>query len=101
MVKPLKGGMVAGLVVFIGIATSLAVRPSAGQGSNMAMRRASDGKPDLSGIWQALSTADWDLQAHAARPGRPDLGALGAVPPGLSVVEGNEIPYQPAAAAER
>src|SRR5262245_50464130 len=68
----------------------------AGQGSPLR-----DGKPDLSGIWQAVNTANWDLQAHAARPGPPQLGALLATPAGLGVVEGNEIPYQPWAVAKK
>ena len=63
--------------------------------------RTTDGKPDLNGIWQALNTANWDLQDHAARPGRPELGAIGATPAGQGVVEGNEIPYQAWAAAKR
>ena len=50
------------------------------------------GKPDLSGIWQALNTAAWDIQDH--------IGQLG-VPPGLGVVEGNEIPYQSWAAKKK
>jgi len=32
-------------------------------------RRTADGKPDLNGIWQALNTANWDLQDHPARAG--------------------------------
>lgn len=53
------------------------------------------GKPDLNGIWQALGTAHWDIEAHAARMGPVvKMGALGAVPAGLGVVEGGEIPYQ-------
>ncbi len=51
-----------------------------------AIPRTADGKPDLSGIWQAVNTAAWDLQDHSGRLG---------VPAGRGVVEGNEIPYQP------
>jgi hypothetical protein len=76
-----------------------------------------DGKPNLNGIWQATTTANWDLLAHTMRPMvaqpgvYPDvpvlaapvlaLGAVGAVPPGPGVVEGNEIPYKPEAAAKK
>ena len=51
--------------------------------------------PDLSGIWQTITTANWDIQAHSAQPGPPQFGALFAEPAGLGIVEGNEIPYQP------
>ncbi len=64
--------------------------------------RTPDGKPNLNGIWQALNTANWDLEPHQAQPSPVvALGALGAVPPGPGVVEGNEIPYQAWAAAKR
>jgi len=57
-----------------------------------------DGHPNLNGIWQAMNTANWDLQEHAARPGLVlALGAEGAEPGGPGVVEGGEIPYLPAA----
>jgi len=59
------------------------------------------GKPNLSGIWQAVNEANWDIQAHQARPGPPQFGALFAEPAGLGVVEGNEIPYQPWAAEKK
>ncbi|MGE0393599.1 MAG: hypothetical protein AB7I25_08475 [Vicinamibacterales bacterium] len=58
-------------------------------------------RPDLSGIWQALNTANWNLEGHAAGPGVPALGALTATPPGRSVVEGGTIPYRPEALARR
>jgi hypothetical protein len=78
--------------------------------------RLADGHPDLNGIWQALNTANYDIQAHMARPAmalRPGpygplpaapvlaLGAVGAVPGGLGIVEGNEIPYLPAALEQK
>src|SRR5271166_2753795 len=74
------------------------------------------GKPDLNGIWQALSEANYDLEAHSARPAlalRPGpygpvpaapvlaIGAVGSVPPGIGVVDGGEIPYKPDALAKR
>lgn len=64
--------------------------------------RTADGRPDLNGIWQALSAANWDLEPHAARQGATEeLGAIAATPPGPGVVEGGEIPYLPAALAQR
>jgi len=57
-----------------------------------------NGRPDLNGIWQALNTANWDLEDHSARQGPMwELGAIGAVPPGQGVVQGGPIPYQPEA----
>jgi hypothetical protein len=90
--------------------------------------RAVDGHPDLNGVWQALNTANFDLQAHPARPALAvipappptaapglnramptdlpapavrALGAVGGVPAGEGVVEGDEIPYQPSAAIQK
>src|SRR5258705_11611760 len=76
------------------------VPPASSQEAYRAPRTA-DGKPNLNGIWQALNTANWDLQPHAARPGPVAMGAAGAVPAGIGVVEGNEIPYLPEAAAKK
>jgi hypothetical protein len=64
--------------------------------------RTGDGKPNLNGIWQAMNTADWDIQAHAAAAGPvASLAADFAIPPGIGVVEGNEIPYLPAMADKK
>jgi hypothetical protein len=75
--------------------------PAASQTEVYKAPRTADGKPNLNGIWQALNTANWDLQTHAARPGPVALGAVGAAPAGIGVVEGDEIPYLPAAAAKK
>ena len=64
--------------------------------------KAPDGHSDLTGIWQAMGTANWDLEDHASEPGPfYQLGALGAIPPGRGVVEGGEIPYKPEALQKR
>src|SRR4051812_5553200 len=59
--------------------------------------------PDLNGVWQALNTANYDIEPHDAAPSPfPELlGALGAEPAGLGVVEGGKIPYQSWAAAKK
>jgi hypothetical protein len=76
--------------------------PTASEAQTPALPRGADGHPNLNGIWQALNTANWDIQEHTARSGPVvALGAMGAVPPGLGVVEGNELPYLPAAAAKK
>ena len=49
-------------------------------------------RPDLQGIWQAVNTAEWNLEPHEGRPG---------IPPGMGVVVGDTIPYQPTALAKR
>lgn len=60
--------------------------------------RLADGHPNLNGIWQAMNSANWDLEGHAAQAGQlVPLGAIGAEPPGIGVVEGGVIPYLPAA----
>jgi hypothetical protein len=72
------------------------------QGDANRIPRAPDGRPDFSGTWQALNTANWDLQDHAARQGPvASLGASFGVPAGQGVVVGNEIPYRPEALARK
>jgi hypothetical protein len=70
-----------------------AARPAA---AGNPMPRTADGKPDFSGIWQALNSAAWDIQDHSA-----SLAGNSGVPPGKGVVEGNEIPYKPEALAQK
>ena len=79
----------------------MSVSPAASQTEVYKASRTADGKPNLNGVWQVLNTANWDLQTHAARPGAVALGAAGATPAGIGVVEGNDIPYRPEAAAKK
>ena len=72
--------------------------------------------PDLNGIWQALNTANYDIEMHTAShsmqlregPHGPlptvktmYLGAVASVPPGLGVVVDGKIPYKPEALAKK
>ena len=78
--------------------------------------RGAHGKPDLNGTWQVMNRANFDLQIHSAKPAMAlregpfgpvparevvALGAVGAVPAGLGVVQGNDIPYQDWAAQQK
>ena len=103
------------LVAAIGLAVLAPIAPAA-QNTAYRVPRLPGGKPDFNGIWQVLNTANYDLEAHMARPAMAlragpfgpvpaasvlALGAVGAVPGGMGVVEGGAIPYRPEALAQR
>jgi hypothetical protein len=64
-----------------------------------------EGRPDLNGLWQTNTPANWNLEAHSAAdlPAFPGLGAIAAIPAGISYVDtpDGKIPYLPAALAKR
>jgi hypothetical protein len=89
-------------VVALTVFMALAVMLVSAQAPGYRAPRAADGKPNLSGIWQAINSAHWDIEAHAAAPSPVlELGAAGAIPAGLGVVEGGTLPYRPEALAKR
>jgi len=98
----LKGTIFASAAAAAITAILLGAISSGNQSDANKAPRTADGQPDLNGIWQTLNTANWDLQDHAARIGPvTELGAAFSVPAGQGVVEGNEIPYLPDAAAKK
>ena len=80
----------------------LAVAAVSGQGPAYRAPRTTDGKPNLNGIWQAINSAHWDIEAHSAAPGvlNEQLGAAYSIPGGHGVVEG-DLPYRPEALAKK
>lgn len=62
-----------------------------------------DGHPNLNGIWQAMGSAHWNLEAHSAEALDDfwQLGSLASIPAGRSVVVGGTIPYLPEGLAKR
>src|SRR6266516_5342647 len=110
MWKKVQNAITAVAVAAVGAVLAVAFMPVAGQAPVYRAPRTARGKPDLNGVWQALNEANYDIQAHTARPAMAlrsgpygpvpaapvlALGAAGAVPPGLGGVEGDEVPYQP------
>jgi hypothetical protein len=74
---------------FLTVVVCLAAVAPLGAQQAGAIPRAPDGRPDLTGFWQVMHTSAWlDIQDHSAEKG---------VPAGQGIVEGNEIPYLPAA----
>jgi hypothetical protein len=98
----LKGAILllaTGAAVAVIIGTMM---PAPGQAQAARAARTADGKPNLTGVWQAVNTANWNIQTHEARMGPVvALGAAFSIPGGIGVVEGNEIPYQPWAAERK
>jgi hypothetical protein len=61
-------------------------------------------QPNINGVWQAMTSAYWNLEAHSAEAlkGFWQLGSLAAIPAGQSVIDGDgKIPYKPDALAKR
>ena len=69
---PVRGWLRRAIVGLAIAAVSVTVVASAliTQAGNQAPRPVGtiDGKPNFSGIWQALNEAHWDVEAHEARP---------------------------------
>ena len=59
--------------------------------------------PNISGVWQSFTTANWNILSHPVQAGpfAEQSGAWGAGRAGFGIVEGNELPYQEWAVSEQ
>src|SRR5215217_5571789 len=85
------GTLVAAAAVIIGVSVDVAAQAPPNMPPYTPPKLA-NGQPDISGIWEVLNTAAWDLQDHGASIG---------VPAGRGVVVDNDIPYTPQALAKK
>lgn len=93
MAKQIILASIAGAVALLSLAPLRAAQQPAAQGTQgRAIPRTADGRPNLSGIWQVVNSANWDIEARSATWG---------VPASVGVVEGGMLPYQPMALAKR
>ena len=76
MRKQVRSAATALVAAALGAAMATLAMPVTGQTPPYRAPRTASGKPDLNGIWQALNTANYDIQAYMARP------AMAVRPPG-------------------
>ena len=95
--------MLAAVVAAGAVMFSVTAVPVAGAGGQeYEAERTAFGRPNLNGIWQAVGAHHHNIEPHAASLGPVvELAALGAIPGGLGIVEGGEIPYTAAARAQQ
>jgi len=81
-----------GVAVILSFTPQLDRAQTAAAGQAYTQPKLRIGQPDLSGIWEVVNTAAYDLEDH-----QPGLNTPG----GYGVVEGGKIPYLPAALAKK
>ena len=83
------------MCIVFAVSAVRAQTPSSGPSTTSPGQRAVriGGHANLNGIWQAMNTAYWNLEAHSAEALNDfwQLGAIAAIPAGRSVVRGNEV----------
>jgi hypothetical protein len=82
----------AGLALAAAVVFSTTAASGQSPSASGVVKRTADGRPDLAGIWQALTPSAFDIEPHHASEG---------VPASQGIVVGGTIPYQPDALAVR
>ena len=85
-----------------------AAQPAAPRGQQPAPPAARPARianhPNFNGVWQALNSANWNLEAHSVTGLSQfwQLGAIASIPAGKSMLKGGgTIPYKPEALKQR
>ena len=89
---------VAAAVALMGVGAGFGAAPAFAQNAKQMQKL--DGHPNLNGIWEVVNGANYNIEPHSAAPNPVadrQVGATGAIPAGLGVVEGGKIPYKPEA----
>ncbi len=101
--KKIALAAIAAAAMTLCAATSYAQQKAAAPAKSARPARIA-GQPNINGVWQAMNSANWNLEAHSAEAlkGFWQLGSLAAIPAGQSVIDGDgKIPYKPEALAKR
>jgi len=97
--------MATTLVAMLSAGTVQAQQRAAASAQQQTRPTSISGHPNFNGIWQAMNTAYWNLEAHSAEYYGKDLwqlGAIAGIPAGQSVLKGGgTIPYLPEALKKR
>lgn len=100
-----RAALLASALMLAGCEQAAETQAPAAQAQAGAAGETLGGHPNLNGIWQALNTAHWNIEAHnaVALDNHWKLGAIGAIPAGNSVISSGDgtIPYLPDALAKR
>jgi hypothetical protein len=90
--------------IAVTVAIAAAAFGAASSNAQQARPERIAGQPNINGIWQAMNSANWNLEAHSAEALKEfwALGSLAAIPAGQSVIDGDgKVPYKPEALAKR
>jgi hypothetical protein len=104
MGKRVSSQLLAVATVLVTVAVAALTTVPAVQAQQLDRDTTLDGRPNLNGVWKAINTAHWNLEAHSAEGLDRfwQMGAIAAIPAGKSVLKGGGgIPYLPDALAQR
>src|SRR5436190_24023649 len=95
--------MTAALAATVVSGQQRAPQPAAPRGQAARPARIG-GHPNFNGVWQAMNSANWNLEAHSVMGLSQfwQLGAIASIPAGKSMIKGGGlIPYKPEALKQR